>query len=58
MSIETIFDIIQTAGIGPIVGLVTYFQFRKQESIKRPVLWAIGAGALAMALYGAFKFVL
>lgn len=58
VSIETIFDIIQTPVIGVIVGLVLYFQLRKQEGIQRPVLWALAGGILTAALYGAWKFLL
>ena len=57
MSLETVFDIIQTPIIGIILGLVIFFQFRKMESVKRPGLWAVGAGILGSALYGAMKFV-
>lgn len=58
MSLETIFDIIQTPIIGLILAVVLYLQFRKQQNTRNPVLWAIGGGVLASAIYGAYKFLL
>ena len=58
LSLDTIFDIVQTPTIGLIVGLVLYFQFKKQQTVQRPMPWAFGSGVLASALYGAYKFLL
>jgi hypothetical protein len=56
VSIKTIFDIIQTPIFGLSMGFVMYFQFRKIPNMKRPVAWAVAAGVLGAAAYGAWKF--
>ena len=55
MSLETIFDIIQTPIFGAIIGAVLYFQLRRQD-LKHAGLWAIVAGAIGAIAYAAIKF--
>ena len=56
MTLETLFDIIQTPIIGVIVAVVVFMQLRKTQP-GSALKFALLAGVAAAILYAALKFV-
>jgi uncharacterized membrane protein YeaQ/YmgE (transglycosylase-associated protein family) len=56
MTVETLFDVIQTPLVGAIAGFVVFRQLRKTQP-EAALKYALMAGVGAAVLYAALKFV-